>query len=145
MTTSEVAALQRALAAEHVAVYAYGAAGARVAERHGAQARDGRDAHSAARDALEAAVRALGADPVVAAAAYALDPRPTSRAAALRLLVAVEETASAAYAGVLAATDDRALRRLAVTALGDTAGRATAWRLVAGDDPATDALPGIAT
>jgi len=107
--TTTLAALQRALAAEHVAVYAYGAAGARLTRRHDAAALAGLDAHRAA---------------------LAVSSTDTS-------------SRSAAYAGVLAATDDRALRRLAVNALCDAAARATAWRRVAGDEPATDPLPGL--
>jgi hypothetical protein len=142
--TTTTGVLQTALAAEHAAVYAYGAAGGRLAARFGFAARTGLTAHRAARDALAAAVRARGGQPVDALAAYALDPPPVSIPTAARLLVATERTTEAAYAGLLAATDDAGLRRLAVNALADSAARATGWRVRIGAQPATEPFPGLA-
>ncbi|MFD0213475.1 DUF4439 domain-containing protein, partial [Streptomyces hirsutus] len=68
----ELRALQAALAAEHAAVYGYGVVGGRIADDRRADARSAHDAHRARRDALVREVKDTGADPVAAAAGYAL-------------------------------------------------------------------------
>jgi hypothetical protein len=142
--TGLIAAAQRALAAEHAAVYGYGAAAPRLPRRLAAAARRDFDAHRQARDRLADLVAAGGATPTPAPPAYDLDPPPRTPADALALLVSLEEATAAGYAGLLAATDDAGTRRLAVAALQGAAVRATDWRLAAGTAPATEALPGLA-
>ncbi|WP_432485086.1 DUF4439 domain-containing protein [Kineococcus esterisolvens] len=106
--TGAVAALQSVLAGEHAAVWAYGL----VAGRLGGAGRDAAlaaaAAHREARDALAATLRARGAQPVGAEAAYdAAAPTPE---AAVLLAVAVEERLAAVHADLAAASrDDRLL------------------------------------
>ncbi|MFC9954543.1 DUF4439 domain-containing protein, partial [Streptomyces prasinus] len=54
------------------AVYGYGVVGGRIAGDRRAEARSAYDAHRARRDALVREVKDMGADPVAAAAGYAL-------------------------------------------------------------------------
>ncbi|NAZ83519.1 DUF4439 domain-containing protein [Kineococcus sp. R8] len=97
----DVGALQRALAGEHEAVYAYGLLAARAALPRRPEALGDLDAHRIARDRLEEVVRALGAEPVAAAAGYAATA-PTPEAAAL-LAATVEDRLSAVYEDVVGA------------------------------------------
>ncbi|MFL6137961.1 MAG: DUF4439 domain-containing protein [Frankiaceae bacterium] len=143
LTTGFTAALATALAAEHAAVYGYGAAAPHLPERLIATARREFDEHRLARDRLVAALAGTGTTPPPAPPAYDLDPAPGAPADALALLVRLEEATAAAYARLLGATDDAGARRLAVGELQAAAGRATGWRLAAGTTPATEALPGL--
>jgi hypothetical protein len=123
----ELAALQKALAAEHAAVYGYGVVGGRIREDRRAEARAAYDAHRARRDALARAVRGLGGTPVAAAAAYALPfPVPDS-AAAVRLAADLEDRVAGVYSDVVRATGG-GRRSTAAEALREAAVRAVRWR-----------------
>ncbi|CAM5664950.1 ferritin-like domain-containing protein [Streptomyces aurantiogriseus] len=125
--SGELAALQAALAAEHAAVYGYGVVGGRILEDRRAEARAAYDAHRARRDALAREVRALGAEPVAASAAYALPfPVPDSPAA-VRLAAELEERVAGVYSDLVRASGD-ARRREAAGALREAAVRAARWR-----------------
>ncbi|MEV0641361.1 ferritin-like domain-containing protein [Streptomyces sp. NPDC050619] len=120
-------ALQKALAAEHAAVYGYGVVGGRIGEGRRTEARAAYDAHRARRDALVRAVRDLGATPVSAAAAYALPfPVPDS-AAAVRLAAELEDRVAGVYSDVVRATGGER-RGTAAQALREAAVRAVRWR-----------------
>ena len=80
--TTQIAALQAALAAEHAAVYGYGVAGAMLTRAALAQARSHWTAHLVARDTLEAMLTELGAVPVAASPAYELPFAVTGAASA---------------------------------------------------------------
>src|SRR3954447_626658 len=82
---AELRALQKALAAEHAAVYGYGVVGGRIGEGRRAEAKAAYDAHRARRDGLVRQVRNMGGKPVAAAAAYALPFPVQDPAAAVRL------------------------------------------------------------
>ncbi|MEV7076025.1 ferritin-like domain-containing protein [Streptomyces sp. NPDC093990] len=123
----ELKALQKALAAEHAAVYGYGVVGGRIGEERRTEARAAYDAHRARRDALARAVRDLGGTPVAAAAAYALPfPVPDS-AAAVRLAAALEDRVAGVYSDVVRATAG-GRRSTAAGALREAAVRAVRWR-----------------
>ena len=123
----ELEALQKALAAEHAAVYGYGVVGGRIREDRRAEARAAYDAHRARRDALVRAVRDLGGTPVAAAAAYALPfPVPDS-AAAVRLAADLEDRVAGVYSDVVRATGG-GRRSTAAEALREAAVRAVRWR-----------------
>ena len=133
MTTGRgaLAALQGALAAEHAAVYVYGALGGRTsrsasAELFGAVS-SAYSAHRARRDRLIALIAENGAEPVAAQAAYELSgplvrPEEISRAA-----LGLEQSCATTYAYLVAHTvADQ--RRWAVEVLNETAVRELAFR-----------------
>ncbi len=140
--TGQVTALQAALAAEHAVVWGYGVVGGRVGEPLVARVRDADDAHRTRRDATVTLVGRYGGEPVATEASYALPFPVTDRRSALRLAVHLEEGAAAAWRYAVAATDDVAVRRVALTALSDAAVRATRWRLLLPAVPATVPFPG---
>ncbi|MDH2425206.1 ferritin-like domain-containing protein [Sphaerisporangium sp. TRM90804] len=123
--TDPLRALIKVLDAEHAAVYAYGVVGARAGGARAA-ATAGYEAHRARRDQLRAMIRARGGTPSEAGAAYDLPfPVPTARDAE-RLAAHVEERVTAAYLE-LAAVADPTLRRLAFTAMQESAVRGYGW------------------
>lgn len=133
-------ALQRTLAGEHAALYAYGALGGRTSLSGSpalyAALRQGYDVHRAQRDQLVRAVRDLGAEPAAAAVAYEL-PEPLASAGDVRrAALELEGRCAAAYSSLVASTvgDER---RWALAALTSSAVR----RLALGAEP--EAFPGI--
>jgi hypothetical protein len=137
--TDAVGAMQGALAAEHAVIFGYAVAGAHLSGADLAAVRAADTAHRDRRDALAAAVRARGADPVTAEPGYRLPFAVTGRPAALRLAGTLEDGTAAAWRYLVAAADRADLRRTAVAALTDAAVRATRWRR--GYDPAHAAVP----
>ncbi|HEY0951235.1 DUF4439 domain-containing protein [Nocardioides sp.] len=127
---SELDALQAALAAEHAAVYVYGALGGRTSqsatpELFAAVSR-AYEAHRARRDELTAAVLDLEAEPVAAEPAYELPaletPRQVERAA-----LAVERACASTYAFVVE-NSTAGRRRSAIGALNEAAVRELVFR-----------------
>ena len=130
--------VQQVLAGEHAAVYAYGVIGGRSPAAEAGLGRRAYVVHRARRDALTTAVRAAGAEPVVAEPGYALPVDVASAAAAQRVGQQVEDRCSVLYAALVAAAPGSGrTREQAVTALGDAAVRLLAW----GGQPV--ALPGV--
>ncbi|SDE13630.1 ferritin-like domain-containing protein [Streptomyces prasinopilosus] len=122
----ELRALQAALAAEHAAVYGYGVVGGRIAGGRRTEARSAYDAHRARRDALVREVRDMGADPVAAAAGYALPFGVPDPAAAVRLAAVLENRVAAVYSDLVRASGGER-RRAAAEALREAAVRAARW------------------
>lgn len=126
---SEVDALQTALAAEHAAVYVYGALGAQTSQSAQpavfAALTDAYTVHRDRRDELAAALLALDAVPAVAAPAYELPADLGSVEAVTTRAVELEVACAATYAFVVGSTTG-AQRRWAVTALTDAAVRQVA-------------------
>ena len=121
-----LAALQRALAGEHAAVYVYGVLGGRVSSSThpslAALIRSAYVTHRARRDRLTAMVAAAGGDPVAADVSYHLPNRartPHDLEAAARV---TERRCAAVYATTVASTS-RSDRHWAVDALSDAAVR----------------------
>ena len=141
-STGPVEALQAALAAEHAVVWGYGVVGARADAAALPTVREADATHRSRRDATVALVRRYGGEPVATEVAYALPFPVTDRRTALRLAVHLEEGAAAAWRYAVAATDDRVVRRAALTALTDAAVRATRWRLLLPPTPPTVPFPG---
>lgn len=137
-TSTATAALQRMLAGEHAAVYAYGVLGGRLTAGKPLQAAasDAYVAHRTRRDDLVALLRSQGVDPVVARAGYALPTPVDTPAQARHVARQVEDRCSVLYAEVVATNTGR-IRAYAVDALIDAATRGLAW----GADPV--ALPGV--
>ncbi|WP_328750910.1 ferritin-like domain-containing protein [Streptomyces sp. NBC_00285] len=120
-------ALQKALAAEHAAVYGYGVVGGRIAAGRRTEAKAAYDAHRARRDTLVRDVRGLGGTPVAAAPAYALPfPVPDS-AAAVRLAAELEDRVAGVYSDLVRAAEG-GRRGTAAEALREAAVRAVRWR-----------------
>ncbi|MEU6356604.1 ferritin-like domain-containing protein [Streptomyces sp. NPDC047072] len=122
----ELQALQKALAAEHAAVYGYGVVGGLLREGRRAEALSAYDAHRARRDALTRTVRGLGGTPVAASAAYAMPFPVTDSTAAVRLAAQLEDRVAGVYSDLVrAATGER--RGTAAEALREAAVRAVRW------------------
>lgn len=134
------ALLTELLEAEHAAIYGYGVLGARLDERTRRLALLAFDSHRARRDQLAARLRERGGDPEPAPAAY--DVGVASAQEARELAVRLEEGLALRWRDLIAGTDDRQLRELALAGLQETAVRAAQWRRQAGVSPATVAFPG---
>jgi hypothetical protein len=126
--------------AEHAAVYGYGVLGARLDEARRRAALLAYDSHRARRDQLVAALRTSGGAPPAPLAVY--DVAVGTAVEALALAVRIEEGLALRWRDLVADTDDKALRQLAVAGLQECAIRAAQWRQRAGIVPATVALPG---
>jgi hypothetical protein len=132
-----------ALAAEHAAIFGYGALGAHLDPSGPAatQARSAETVHRQRRDALVTRLATGGTTPGPADPVYALPFPVTDQASALRLAVRLEESTGAIWRAVLPQTTGEE-RMLALNALVDTAVRATSWRRLAGISPTTVLFPG---
>lgn len=128
------------LEAEHAAVYGYGVLGARLPDEPRALARSAYDSHRARRDQLVARLVERGGDPEPPPPAY--DVAVVSSDQALALAVQLEEGLAVRWRDLVAGTDDRQLRELALAGLRECALRAAQWRKASGVAPATVALPG---
>ena len=133
-------ALGTALAAEHAAIYGYGALGARLTGPALAQGQQAEAAHRGRRDRLIIRLSTVGITPPAALPDYALPFPVTDLASALRLAIQLEERTAAIWRVALGPTtgDDR---RAALDALTDCALRAARWRRAAGTQPGTVPLP----
>jgi hypothetical protein len=126
-TSTDVPALQSALAGEHAAIYGYGVVGAHLRGTARARARTAYDDHRARRDQLQQLLVERKATPVPAAAAYRL-PRPVNNAADARSLATeLEERLAGVWVDAVADLRDE-LRELAAQVLQEVAVRAAAWR-----------------
>jgi hypothetical protein len=142
VSADPVQALQTALAAEHAVIWGYAVVGARVEPALRDRVRAADAMHRDRRDATAALIRKRGGDPAPTSPSYTLPFRVTDRSAALRLAVHLEEGAAAAWRYVVAATDERSLRRTAIASLTDAAVRATGWRRLATPLSPTVPFPG---
>ena len=125
--TVTIADLQEVLAAEHAAVYGYGALGARLSGPLRREALAGLDHHRARRDRLRAMVTDRGQRPVESSASYLLPAGLTSPAAAVRLAAELEERVAVAF-GILVAAASGDERAFAARALQDAAIRGARWK-----------------
>lgn len=137
---TEATALVDAMVTEHAAVYAYGVLGARLDDTLRKAALSAYNAHRARRDALGGVLRARTLTVPAPAASY--DVAVAGPAQAIVLAVRVETEVGVRWRDLIAATDDKALRRMAVQALQDCAVRAAQWRRTGGLAPVTVPLPG---
>jgi hypothetical protein len=136
-------AVQQALGAEHAALWVYGLVSAFLPASFVAATNEGSAGHRARRDATERLLAAAGSTPRPAEPAY-LPPKPvTDQTSALAVLVVAESDCGVAWRAVLEHTDDAELRRAALTALTESAVRATRWRKAGGITPLSPAMPGL--
>ncbi|HKS48531.1 MAG TPA: ferritin-like domain-containing protein [Amycolatopsis sp.] len=134
--------LQKALAAEHAAVWVYSLVSAFLPSNFDIGVSDGSAEHQGRRDVCVRMLTAAGATPDAPEPAY-LTPKPVTDAASAKTVVAAAEAdAAAAWRGVLERTDDAGLRLIALRALLGSARRGTRWRQAAGESPAAVAMPG---
>ncbi|MFE9728310.1 ferritin-like domain-containing protein [Streptomyces sp. NPDC005794] len=126
-TQGTVRAAQAALAAEHAAVYGYGALGGRLEGDRRGDATAAGDAHRSRRDALVRTVRDLGGTPVAARAAYALPFAVRDPSSAMRLAAVLEDRVAGVYSDLVRAARGP-LRQDAAGALREAAVRAVRWR-----------------
>ncbi len=136
--SAEQAALQRVLAGEHAAVYAYGVLAGRLAPTTSLQryAARGYVVHRSRRDHLVGVIGSRGWSPAAAEPGYRLPVPVDTPRQAQRVGRLVEERCAALYAALVATTAGR-LRAYAVDAVVDTATRQLGW----GGHPV--ALPGL--
>ncbi|GHF76449.1 hypothetical protein FHX82_002565 [Amycolatopsis bartoniae] len=138
-----VAPLQKALDAEHAAVWVYGLVSAFLPANYDAGASEGAHEHQDRRDACVRMLDAAGVTPDGPEPAY-ITPKPVTDATSAKSVVATAETdCAAAWAGVLEQTADQGLRAVALTALLGSARRGTRWRQAAGETPAALPLIGV--
>lgn len=134
--------LTAALAAEEAAIYAYGLIGVHLnRESEVTGARDSEQVHRQRRDYLVDRLDDLRASAAPAPAGYRLPFEVTDRASALELAIHIEDGVAQAWRAVLPVTE-QSQRRAALSAMTDSAVRATAWRRFAGATPLTMAFPG---
>jgi hypothetical protein len=136
--STEITALQGALAAEQAAVYGYGVVGAMLGGTAQADASADWTAHQVARDNLVTLLTKLGATPVAASPAYKLPFAVTDAQSAEKLAIVLENGVTRAYLG-LVAVNDPTIRAFAAQAMQASANRAAAW------SGATQAFPGMPT
>jgi Domain of unknown function (DUF4439) len=133
---ADLTVLQDTLAAEHAAVYGYGAAGAHLTGSARTAALAAYDVHRARRDRLRALLLAAGGQPVAAEPAYQLPFAVRTPAAAVQLAARLESAIAAAYVSLVAAATGSE-RDFAARAVQDAAARAARWQ------GRTAAFPGL--
>ncbi len=133
-------ALQTALAAEHAAVFVYGALGGQTSQSADpalyAAVTDGYLTHRGRRDRLIALIEAAGREPVAAEPGYDLPADLSTAVAVADRALALERSCAATYIFVVASTRDDE-RKWAIDALLDTAVRELSF----GGKP--ERLPGL--
>ena len=137
-----IAPLQKALDAEHAAVWVYSLVSAFLPANYTSGVDEGTAEHKARRDACVRMLTAAGATPDGAEPAY-LTPKPVTDATSAKSVVATAEAdTSAAWRGVVESTTDSGLRAVALNGLIGSARRGTRWREAAGETPTAVPLPG---
>jgi hypothetical protein len=133
-------ALQTALAAEHAAVFVYGALGGQTSQSEAptlyADVTDAYVTHRARRDRLVALIESAGREPVAADAGYDLPADLSTPTAVSDRALELERACAATYAFVVASTSDEE-RKWAIDVLLDTALRELSF----GGKP--ERLPGL--
>lgn len=128
---SPVAALQRALAAEHAALHLFGTLGARTSASATPQLFTDVSAayatHRSRRDQLTTRLLDRGAEPVAAEPAYELPEALGTPAAVVRTALEVERSCAEVYAWLVGQTSDGD-RRFAISALTSSAVRELTFR-----------------
>ncbi len=145
LDTELASTLQQALSAENAALWLYGTASAFVNGSIAAEISAAMNAVQNLRDATGQRLTAGGSTPQPAQPAY-LVPKPMAdQSSALVDCAIAESDATVAWRAVLEHTDDGTLRSAALAALVDSAVRQTRWRRLAGQTPASVAMPGTTT
>jgi hypothetical protein len=144
-----VTAWLSALQAEHEAIFGYDTLGPLLTSAQRASARANELAHRALRDSTAAAMTAEAIDPPAARADYPLPDPLRTPAEAEAYAQLVEERCAASWRYLVATCAEPGsgaaptLRAGAVTALRDSAVRATGWRARRTPDTPTVPFPGL--
>ena len=136
-----MAELTGALAAEEAAIYAYGLVGVHLERDEQDRARAAEQQHRVRRDGLIDRLDEMRASTAPAPAGYRLPFEVTDRDSALKLAIHVEDGVAQAWRVVLPVTEGTD-RIDALSALTESAVRATRWRRIAEVTPLTLAFPG---
>ena len=149
VVSGAVAALQRVLAAQHAAVYAYSVIGVHLSDpAQIGQARSLQEQHRTLRDQVSSEIAARNATPQAAAPSYSPDEPVTDAAGAQRWALSIEQGCAAGYRAQLAASasDDNpaAERTAALAGLTGAARDAQFWRQLLTPATPTAAFPGLA-
>jgi hypothetical protein len=142
LASDSVAALQKALAAEHAAFWVCGTASTFLTGTAGTAIDTATVAHQVRRDTAEQIVSAGGASPQQSQAAYNTPQPITDQNSALAALAIAEQDAEVAWRSVAENTDDQTLRWVGQAGLSGAALWQTAWRHLGGVTPASIAMPG---
>ncbi|MEJ8279125.1 ferritin-like domain-containing protein [Pseudonocardia spirodelae] len=135
-------ALQRSLAGEHAALWAYKMALAFVPPDWAGRARSDIEAHTTLRGQITQTLSDLGQRPVSAQPAYA-PPQPVVDAvSAGALLVSAETDTIAAWRSVAERSSSVPLREAALKAMVECTGRLAYWRGVTERSPVVPVFPG---
>ncbi|TCK25361.1 ferritin-like domain-containing protein [Pseudonocardia endophytica] len=135
-------ALQRALASEHAAIWAFSLATAFVPPDQEPRVRSDLEGHKQLRSFATAQLSQIGKRPVSAQPAYS-PPQPVVDAvSAGALLVAAETDTVAAWRSLLERSTSTQLRAIGLRAMVDSTGRLTFWRGVTDRSPAVPVFPG---
>ncbi|MBC3190818.1 ferritin-like domain-containing protein [Pseudonocardia sp. C8] len=137
-----VEALQRALASEHAALWAYKMAVAFVPPDWAARARADVEAHTTLRGQVNETLTQLGQRPISAQPAYAPPQPVVDAASAGALLVAAETDAIAAWRSVTERSTQVPLRQAGLRAMIECTGRLAYWRTVTERTPVVPVFPG---
>jgi hypothetical protein len=144
LASDTATALQHALSAENAALWLYGTASAFVSASAETEFVAAMNAVQNLRDGTEQRLTSGEVAPQPAQPAYLVPTPVTDQRSALTALAIAESDATVAWRSVLEHTDDRDLRSAALAALIDSAVRQTRWRRLAGQSPASVAMPGAA-
>jgi hypothetical protein len=137
-----VEALQRALASEHAALWAYKMALAFVPPDWADHARADIEAHTTLRGQITQTLSEVGQRPVSAQPAYT-PPQPVVDAvSAGALLVAAETDTIAAWRSVMERSSQVPLREAGLKAMTECTGRLAYWRTVTERSPVIPVFPG---
>lgn len=134
-------ALQAALAAEQVAVWAYDLVAAYDPDDANIISAI-RTGHLARRDATTDLLVSGGAAAPIAAPGYSIPLPVTDPTSARALSAIIEGDCAAAWRGVIGTTDSTSLRATALAGLSDSAVWLTTLKMAAKTQPATVAFPG---
>lgn len=137
-----VDALQRALASEHAALWAYSLALAFIPPDWATRARTDIEAHKTLRAAVTSTLSELGERPVSAQPAYTPPQPVVDSVSAGALLVAAETDTTAAWRSVLERSTLAQLRTAGLTSMTDSTGRCAYWRAVTDRAPVVPVFPG---
>ena len=143
LAADTVAALQKALAAEHAAFWVCGTANTFLSGSAGTADDTATIAHQTRRDTTEQVLTAGGATPVQSQAAYKTPQPITDQASALAALAIAEQDAEVAWRAVCENTDDHAVRSMGQAGLIGAVLWQTSWRHLASVVPASVAMPGL--
>lgn len=135
-------AVQTALGSEHAAVWCYGLAQAFLPRTLDLRAREDLAGHRARRDLTVRLLTDYGVRPAPAEPAYRAPAPVTDQTSAMKLLVAAESDAAAAWRSVLEHCDDPGLRRMALDGLTEAAVRGGRWSEQLGAKPVVPPFPG---